>query len=134
MEEAIQAKMYRWTETGYSDRWPSKSEASQKRPKTQKFIRGPVSLEWISRAANLPGKALTVGMMLWFLAGVNPSKRFKPEKWLREGFGVGRTAFDNGLNALESAGLISVERRIGKTPLISIDRRAGPYQAALILT
>ncbi len=120
MEETIQIKVFHWNKTSYSETGLSESEASQKRPKTGKYIRGPIPLEWISRAANLPGKALAVWTMLWFLDGVNQSRPFKPEKWLLEMFGVGRGAFDNGLDALESAGLISVERRIGKRPIITL--------------
>ena len=41
---------------------------------TAKFIKGPIPLEWISRANALPGKAGAVGMALWFLAGVQNSR------------------------------------------------------------
>ena len=40
-----------------------------------KFLRGPVALDWLRRAAALPGKALAVGLALWFLRGAESGRR-----------------------------------------------------------
>jgi hypothetical protein len=36
----------------------------------QEFLCGPVPLPWLRRAATLRGKALAIGIALWFKAGV----------------------------------------------------------------
>jgi len=39
-----------------------------------RFLKGPIPLDWIIAAAKLPGKALHVGIALWFLAGLKRSR------------------------------------------------------------
>lgn len=34
------------------------------------FLKGPIPLPWLQGAARLPGKALHVGVVLWFLSGL----------------------------------------------------------------
>jgi hypothetical protein len=34
-----------------------------------RFLRGPVPLEWLQQAAQLPGRAFHAGVALWFLEG-----------------------------------------------------------------
>jgi hypothetical protein len=41
----------------------------------EKFLKGPIPLNWLSRASQLKGKSLQVGLSLWFLAGLTNSKR-----------------------------------------------------------
>jgi len=36
----------------------------------EKFLKGPIPWDWISRAAKQPGKAVHVALVLWFLAGI----------------------------------------------------------------
>ena len=38
------------------------------------FLRGPIPLPWLQRAASLPGKAYTLGSILWWFKGMNPTK------------------------------------------------------------
>ena len=45
--------------------------------KTDRYIKGPVPLDWVTRANALPGKAGAVGIALWFLVGVKNSMTFK---------------------------------------------------------
>jgi hypothetical protein len=37
------------------------------------FLRGPVPMAWLLSASRLPGKALVVGVWLWFRAGIEKS-------------------------------------------------------------
>ncbi len=76
------------------------------RPPTQKFIKGPIPLEWISRANALPGKAGAVGMTLWFLVGVQGARTVKLTGEVEKIAGCGRKAVYHALVALEVAGLM----------------------------
>jgi hypothetical protein len=94
----------------------------------EQFLCGPIPCDWLARAARLPGKALAVGVALWFKAGL--SKRNAMVRLtgkLMEQFGIGRYAQYRGLKALEAAGLVSVERRRGCAPMVTIlDARDSP--------
>jgi hypothetical protein len=86
------------------------------------FIRGPVPLGWLARAAVLPGSALAVGLAIWFLVGMCCSRKALVvcPTLLLERFNVSRKAGYRGLAALERAGLVKVERHRGRCPRVTI--------------
>jgi len=84
------------------------------------FLRGPVPLWWLGRAAVLPGKALAVGIALWYRKGVTDRDIVRPSWKLWEKFGIGRHAAYRALRNLEAAGLVAVERQVGKNPTVTI--------------
>jgi hypothetical protein len=90
------------------------------RTPSAKFIRGPISLEWISRANALPGKAGAVGMALWFLSGVQGSRTVKLTGEVARIAGCGRKAVYQALNVLEATGLVSSVRKAGARAVVSI--------------
>jgi hypothetical protein len=92
------------------------------RPKNQsdKFLKGPVPLAWLMSAARLPGKALAVGIVLWFRSGLLRSNKVSLPSTLLTLFGVDRHAKVRALNALEKASLIAVERCNGKNPIVTL--------------
>ena len=103
------------------------SEQSQyrraKKAKRQgaQFLRGPVPLAWLYRAAKLPGKALAVSLAVHYKAGVeNTREPIAVTAKLLERFGVSRKAGYRGLEALERTGLVSVDRRRGRCPRVTI--------------
>jgi hypothetical protein len=73
------------------------------------FLRGPVPMAWLLSASRLPGKALAVGVWLWFRAGIEKSTTidFSATKLAKES-GIPRMSLHRGLKALESAGLIMI--------------------------
>ena len=85
------------------------------------FVKGPIPLWWLTSAARLPGKALAVGVALWYRAGLKKSRTVRGSWRLWDSFGVGRTAVYRSLRQLEDAGLIRVERQNGKNPVITIN-------------
>ena len=87
----------------------------------QKFLKGPIPWLWLQRAARLPGKALHVAIELWHLSGLLKSDEVRPSLSKLGGLGVSRTAAARGLAALESAGLVSVERGRGRKALVTIE-------------
>jgi hypothetical protein len=84
------------------------------------FPKGPISLAWLAMAAKLPGKALHVGMLLWFLKGLRRSSVVSlTSSWLNT-FGVQRVSAYRALQALEGAGLVAVLRQRGKAPVVTL--------------
>ena len=85
-----------------------------------RFIRGPISFEWMQKANDLPGKAGAVGLALWFLKGVKRSSTFAVTAEAEALAKCSRQAFARGLAALAVAGLISVQPKQGGRPTITI--------------
>jgi hypothetical protein len=85
-----------------------------------RFLRGPVPLDWLQRAALLPGRAVHLGLALWFLDGFQQTGTVKVEPGVVRGFGLDRHASYRALRALEKAGLVSVERRKGAAPVVTL--------------
>jgi DNA-binding transcriptional ArsR family regulator len=86
----------------------------------EKFLKGPVPLTWLARAGQLPGKVVQVGIGLWFLAGLKHTRTVSLSSALLRSFGVDRSAKRRALGWLEQAGLISVERRPGRNPRVTL--------------
>lgn len=70
---------------GYQFFNPSIKEGTPKVPvviktindKYGRFVKGPIPLNWVQAAANLPGKSVHVAIVLWFLAGIKKSQTVK---------------------------------------------------------
>jgi hypothetical protein len=74
----------------------------------------------LEAAAVLPGKCLHAGVALWFAAGDAKSAKIPLSNIAGCRFGLERNSKYRALDWLEGAGLISVERRIGTTPIVTI--------------
>lgn len=100
----------------------SVSRQSPPRPKTgQQFLKGPIPLDWLCAAARLPGKSLQVGIALWFLAGVHKSRVIPLSNNTSQRFGLDRNSKYRGLSWLEQGSLVSVERKVGRAPVVTIN-------------
>lgn len=111
----------RWVEDPQPTAGVDQPVRSPKRSQQQKFLKGPIPLPWLSKAADLPGKALALGLTLWYLWGLNRGKPFKLTGSALGSFKVGRKAAYKGLELLEQAGLIDVQRRTGARPIVTIN-------------
>lgn len=94
-------------------------------PKTRRvngeFVKGPLPLNWLSSACKLRGKSpLTVALAILFEVGRRKSNQIVLTTAICERFGVNRKAKYRGLSALEAAGLILVNRRPRKNPIITV--------------
>lgn len=99
------------------------SSAPSKPPRPKpgaKFLRGPVPLDWLSRAATLPGRSLHVAIAVWFMAGLRKSRTVPVSNVTGLQFGLDRNAKYRALEWLENAKLISVERQVGRAPVVTI--------------
>jgi hypothetical protein len=90
-----------------------------------KFLKGPVPLNWLARAGQLPGKSLHVGIALWFLAGMRKTTTVALSNGVLEMLGVDRHAKYRALKHLEQAGLIVCKREIGRSPEVTIRPSGG---------
>ena len=72
------------------------------------------------RAARLPGKALHVALTVWFGAGVKRKRTVRLSYSQMGKLGCKRETARRGLAALESAGLVSVDRHPGRCPVVTI--------------
>ncbi len=88
--------------------------------KGEEFLKGPIPLNWLCLAASLPGKTLAIGSAIWFKAGVTKRNTIRLTGKLLTKFGVGRKAGYRGLERLELAGLVSVERHAGRCPVVTL--------------
>ena len=101
---------------------PKKAPLKSPQPRKAggKFLKGPIPLNWLSAAGLLPGKALHVGVALWFLSGVYRTNTVKLSNGVLVLFGVDRHAKYRALNFLENAGLITCKRQAGRSPVVTI--------------
>ena len=91
-----------------------------KHKRGEEFLKGPIPLTWLQEAARLPGKTIVVGLVIWFKVGCNKTATVKTSNLLLHRLGVGRKAGYEGLRRLEKAGLIEVERHIGRSPVVTV--------------
>jgi hypothetical protein len=91
-------------------------------PKKELFLKGPIAMHWLEKAAALPGKALHVALALHWLSGLTKGNPFKLTQKALDLMHVSRDATDAGLQRLEDAGLIHVERKPGRRPVICIHK------------
>jgi hypothetical protein len=85
-----------------------------------RFLKGPIPLQPIALAAQLPGQALAVYITIHHRAALTRNNSVTLPKGLMEQFGVSRDSKARSLHALENACLISVERRKGRTARITL--------------
>jgi hypothetical protein len=93
----------------------------------EKFLKGPIPLDWLSTAARLPGKSLHVAIAIWFTASLAKSATVPLSNIAGLPFGLDRNAKYRALQWLEEAGLISVERKLGRAPVVTLlELKSGP--------
>ncbi|WP_141415255.1 hypothetical protein [Caenispirillum bisanense] len=99
---------------------PSVKPKGQPQKRRAPFLKGPVPLAWLAAASQLPGRALAVGIALWFQAGLHGSQDVKLTNQALSAFGVDRFAKKRALDALEEAGLVLVKHQRGRSPQVRI--------------
>ncbi len=84
------------------------------------FLKGPIPRMWLQSASSLPGKALHVGIELWFYAGLTKSKTLSLNLSRLMDSGISRDSARRGLLQLERSKLVKVVRHAGRKPIITI--------------
>jgi hypothetical protein len=95
-----------------------------------RYLKGPVPWAWLVAASKLPGKSLAVGLCIWRLSGVMKSRTLVLGNTDLEPLGVDRAGKSRALAALEAAGLISIKRKRGRFPALTIENGRVPQRAA----
>jgi hypothetical protein len=90
--------------------------------RVERYVRT-VPFEWLRRANRLPGNTTAVAVSLWFLAGVKKCATFRLTAEAVDLAGCSRKSLYRAITALETAGLISVLRRPGARPIITINKQ-----------
>ena len=77
---------------------PAPKKRAPRHKTGEKFLKGPIPMSWLVRAGKLPGKAIHVGLSLWFYAGMRKSGQVNlPMRWLKMAFKMERHAVYRGL-------------------------------------
>ena len=107
---------------GIPERKISLSYKEKELKRKQRFIKGPIPLWWIAKAAALPGsKTLHVGLALWYLKGLNKSPTgLKLSSNIFDLFNINRSTAHRALVSLEKTQLIKIHRKIGQKNIIDI--------------
>src|SRR5215204_2077379 len=85
-----------------------------------RFLKGPIPLQDIARAACLPGKALAVYLAIHHRCDLKGHSAISLPAGLLRQFGVNRNAKARALQQLEQAGLVQVERKGRSAARISL--------------
>ena len=78
------------------------------------------SMAWLEVAAKLPGKSMHLAVVLLHLAAVEQRARVMVSNRACEKFGLDRNAKYRALLSLEGAGLVRVQRNLGRSPVVEI--------------
>lgn len=97
-----------------------KQRAKQVERQQARFLAGPIPIAWLSTACRLPGKALHVGLAIWYRKRVFKKPEVPVTPHLLETFGVDRRTGYRALANLEAADLVKVDRRRGRSPRVTI--------------
>lgn len=93
------------------------------RPKARhagRFLKGPIPLRVIAAASRLPGRALAVLLAIHHQTALTRNPVVTLPKSLLTELGVTKHGKARVLHALEDAGLVRVERQLGRSPKIRL--------------
>ena len=103
---------------------------SSKSRQYKEFIRGPLPLKWFQRASNISRTAGVVGLIIWRIAyqkklwGINSQRMtsgaIKVTNQTCMKWGVCGNSKNTALRLMEKAGLIRLELKRGRSPVVQI--------------
>ncbi len=96
------------------------SSAHARTRQNSRFLKGPIPLVYLQRAAVLRGKALAVYICITHQCDLTGRSTVTLPKSLLAEFGVSRDAKARALRELERAGLVSVEREPGRSVRVTL--------------
>lgn len=90
-----------------------------RRANTLPFVH--VSLDWVRQAQETQGSfSVVTALLVWFRHSVTGEDWFSVSNASAAKFGLNRKQKASGLQALELGGLIRVQRKKGRSPLVTI--------------
>src|SRR5262245_54476977 len=109
----------RWAVTD-AEEAPVPAPTPAPRKRRGRFIKGPLPLSWVKAAGMLPGKALVVGMMLWFESGMKKTRTVIFPFARAVSDGIPKSTVRRAIRGLEEVGLIAVVRKPGRRLEVTI--------------
>lgn len=92
----------------------------------EKFLKGPIPMDWIHAAGKLPGQALRVALELWFLAGCEKTGSIRITNARLVKLGISCNTARRAIQQLEDAKLIGVERPDGRSLVVTLNEVPEP--------
>ena len=89
------------------------------------FVKGPIPLTWISKAAHLPGKSMNAAVACWYLKGLKKSHTFKLSNIVASRFGLNKDSKARALKHLEQASLIRCTYAKGRSVVVEMLNTGG---------
>jgi hypothetical protein len=86
----------------------------------EKFIKGPIPLEWMRKASLCGYSGGAVGLLLWYAAGWQKSNPVKLTPAILAELGVHPKTAKRVLLRLQSIGLVAADCRRGAAPVVTI--------------
>jgi len=87
---------------------------------SEPFLRGPIPISWLNRAAQLGGKTLNVAIAIRWIHGMSGNQPIKLSKKALQSFHVSSDAASDALNRMEANGLIRLSKKPGQRPAIDV--------------
>jgi hypothetical protein len=85
--------------------------------KFSRYIKGPLPLSWIVEASKLSQASIRVGLLLWYRYGITNDPRVRLSSKRLAEFDLPRRTCTRGLERLELAGLVVVDRQHSRAPV-----------------
>jgi hypothetical protein len=85
-----------------------------------RFVRGPIPYDWLRVALSLGNKAGHLALAIWWLIGVEKSNPIRLTGRVLRDFSISPRSARRLLTDFERAGLVEVDRRRGRRPLVTI--------------
>lgn len=92
----------------------------QNQKKSEKFIKGPIQMAWLTEACKLTKSAMKVALAICFLRGIYGDTWFRLGSTTTKKFSIDRQAKSRGLKELEQVGLIVIKQKQGAIPQIKM--------------
>lgn len=79
-----------------------------------------VHVDWLAKAAQLPGRAFQCAFVLAYLASRTGSTSVSVRRYTMSRFGLSRDSFGDSLSRLADAGLVVADRKRGRPALVRL--------------
>ncbi len=86
----------------------------------ERFIKGPLPLDWMRKAAECGGRGTEVGLLLWYAAGWQKRNPIKLSQSVVRQLPVHQKTCRRVISNMEQLGLIAVDRHKGRSPLVTL--------------
>ena len=114
----------------FTDSKESEGRVNVRHYSTDPFLKGPVPLRWLIKAAGLGKCALMVGLVLWYRDGMRGQKTFRMGRGeIAKLLSVSQLTVLRGIRRLEEGNLIFVLREPGRKFLVTMNRKSSAWEA-----